>query len=381
MTKTPMIATAIALGVFCSTAQAQFAARTAPVTPNPFAANQSGPFPCGTYDDGTTENALGLTAGGERGWINVFTCVTTADSVETAYGTAMFPGSVTNGAAGSIDVYDEAGTDPNGFGAPTASVVTAVVNGDTDILNKFPLGTTVNFAGNAGMMATADQVAGQFPGPMDQDNPSPNSWVVGSTLGPGTLDSNNLANNNVPPQSLSSIGFFAAWLLRSDNTGGGTGPGTPICFGDGSGAPCGCGTEIAGTMGGCGNSLNVGGTLSATGTADTTNDSLGLSCSGVRTQPGLFFQADNTIGGGTGITFGDGIRCCGMNVIRLEVTVPPGPEPATATMSVNINGMFPGTINPGDKKCYQFWYRDPGMGNPCGGGNFNLSNAVSVTWS
>jgi hypothetical protein len=378
MTKTPMIATAIALGVFCSAAQAQFAARTAPVTPNPFATNQAGP--CNT-DDGTTENALGLTAGGQMGWINVFTCgVGTIDSVETAYGTAMFPGSVTNGAAGTVNIYDEAGTDPNGFGAPVDSVATSVVNGDTDIVNKIALNGAYTFGGNAGVMATADQVAGQFPGPMDQDNPSPNSWVVGSTLGPGTLDVNQLANNNVPPQSLSSIGFAAVWILRTDNTGGTTGTGTPVCFGDGSGAPCGCGTELAATGGGCGNSLGVGGTLSASGTADTTADSVGLSCSGVRTQPGLFFQADNTIGGGTGITFGDGIRCCGMNVIRLEIVVPPGPEPATATMGVNISGSFPGTISSGDKKCYQFWYRDPGAGNPCGGGNFNLSNAVSITW-
>lgn len=381
MTKTPMIATAIALGVFCTTAQAQFAARTTPVTPNPFAANQSGPFPCGQYDDGTTENALGLTAGGDMGWINVFTCgVGTIDSVETAYGTAMFPGSVTNGANSFVRIYDEAGTDPNGFGSPVDSTATTVVNGDTDILNSVALSGSYAFGNNAGILASADHVAGQFPGPMDQDNPNPNAWVVGSTLGPGTLDANNLANNNVPPQTLSSIGFAAAWLLRVEDTGTG-GPGTPVCFGDGNDAPCGCGTEIAGTGGGCGNSLGVGGTLSASGNADTTNDSLGLSCSGVRTQPGLFFQADNTIGGGTGITFGDGIRCCGQNVIRLEIVVPPGPEPATATMGVNINADFPGTISPGDKKCYQFWYRDPGSGNPCGGGNFNLSNAVSVTWS
>jgi hypothetical protein len=100
----------------------------------------------------------------------------------------------------------------------------------------------------------------------------------------------------------------------------------------------------------------------------------------VRSQPGLFFQGNNTIGGGTGVSFGDGIRCCGQNVVRLQVVVPPPPQPSTATLSVTITNTGPaGTVNPGDNKCYQYWYRDPGS-SPCGS-NFNLSNAVSITWS
>ena len=162
---------------------------------------------------------------------------------------------------------------------------------------------------------------------------------------------------------------------------GGGGPGTAVCFGDGSGAPCGCSNEAApGSGSGCLNSLGVGGVLSASGSADTTSDSLGLSVSGVRSQPGLFFQGNNTIAGGAGATFGDGLRCCGQSVVRLEIVNPSGPEPATADLTVTVTSQGPaGTVNPGDKKCYQYWYRDPG-GSPCGS-NFNFSNAVSVTWS
>lgn len=334
------------------------------------------PPPCGQYDDGTTENALGLTAGGEMGWIHYFSCANSYTAVETAYGTLMFPGSVTNGNNSRVAVYDDTDGDPTTGHSLSQSVNTVVVNGDTDILNSVALGAGESFAAGTfrAIMSTADQLAGEFPGPMDQDNPTPEAWVVGSTLGPGTLDINNLNNNNVPPMNMTAIGFPAAWLLREGSGGPPPEPGTSVCFGDGSGAPCGCGNENPAGNAGCLNSLGVGGLLSGSGTADTTADTLGLECSGVRSQPGLFFQGNNTIAGGAGATFGDGIRCCGQNVVRLEVVVPPQPEPSTATLTVTVTLQGPsGTVNPGDKKCYQYWYRDPG-GSPCGS-NFNLSNA------
>lgn len=158
-------------------------------------------------------------------------------------------------------------------------------------------------------------------------------------------------------------------------------PAFPIsCCGDGSGALCGCGNAALPRSGsGCLNGLGVGAALTATGSASVTNDTLELSCQGVPTQPGLFFQGDTWIGGGTGSTFGDGIRCCGQNVVRLEVVVPPPPQPATASTTVVISQHAPpGTVNAGDTKCYQHWYRNPGS-SPCGT-NFNLSNAVQATW-
>lgn len=337
----------------------------------------SAPPACGQYDDGTTENALGLTAGGEMGWYQSFTCTSSATTVETAYGTLMFPGSVTNGSTSRLALYDDSDGDPNVGATLLNNTSVVVVNGDTDVLNPTDLSGTAT-SGVLGVMATADHVAGEFIGPMDQDNPVPEAWVVGSTLGPGSMDINDLANNNVPPMQMSAIGFPAAWLLRVES-GTPSEPGTGLCFGDGSGAPCGCGNE-GGAGEGCLNSLGVGGSLSGSGTADTTADSLVLECSGVRSQPGLFFQGNNTIGGGTGATFGDGIRCCGQSVVRLEIVVPPTPQPSTATLTVTVTGQGPaGTVNPGDKKCYQYWYRDPG-GSPCGS-NFNLSNAYTVTWS
>jgi hypothetical protein len=65
--------------------------------------------------------------------------------------------------------------------------------------------------------------------------------------------------------------------------------------------------------------------------------------------------------------------------VRLEVINPPaGPEPVIVISTVAIASHAPGgTVNPGDTKCYQYWYRDPG--GPCGS-NFNLSNAMTITW-
>jgi hypothetical protein len=139
-----------------------------------FQINQAGPPPCGQKDDGTTENSLGLTAGGEMGWLTVWdsSCFpgNTINSVETAYGTLMFPGSVTNGANSQVVVYSDSDTDNN----PTTGVTmltktnTVVVNGDTDILNKVPITPHTKAPGTlrTWILVSADQVAGQFPGPM-----------------------------------------------------------------------------------------------------------------------------------------------------------------------------------------------------------------------
>jgi len=116
------------------------------------------------------------------------------------------------------------------------------------------------------------------------------------------------------------------------------------------------------------------------GTASITADTFSLTADGVINNNGLFFQGNNTIGGGAGTVFGDGIRCCGGGVVRIQVVNPPGAtSPATAQMTETATTNGPnGTIVAGGKKCYQFWYRDPTT-SPCGA-QFNLTNAITVTW-
>ena len=37
--------------------------------------------------------------------------------------------------------------------------------------------------------------------------------------------------------------------------------------------------------------------------------------------PGIFFQGDERVNGGDGDLFGDGLRCAGTNVVRLELPI------------------------------------------------------------
>ena len=77
--------------------------------------------PCGTFDDGTYENAIGLTAGGEVGWIHSVMCrLLQLESVETAYGT---PGGSAppNGSGSRIVVYRDGDCDSDPSTGPGAT--------------------------------------------------------------------------------------------------------------------------------------------------------------------------------------------------------------------------------------------------------------------
>lgn len=150
--------------------------------------------------------------------------------------------------------------------------------------------------------------------------------------------------------------------------------GTPYCLGDTvNSCPCGnAGAEGAG----CSNSTGNGATLKGAGSVSMQLQNFQLIGTGlVPAQPGLFFQGDNATGGGMGVFFGDGLRCAGGGVVRLQVATA---DAAGGTQStVNISQL--GGASPGQTKFYQFWYRDP-IGAPCNGG-FNLTNGIQVHWT
>lgn len=150
----------------------------------------------------------------------------------------------------------------------------------------------------------------------------------------------------------------------------------PYCFGDGSGTACPC--SNAGDAGhGCANgTFQSGSELTATGSASVGADTLVLEVFGSTPgQSGLFFQGDDAVNGGMGFTFGDGLRCAGGNVVRLQVRVADGTGSSATTISIAATA----SLSPGDLKRYQWWYRDPTL-SPCLTG-FNLSNGVEVTWA
>ena len=80
-----------------------------------------------------------------------------------------------------------------------------------------------------------------------------------------------------------------------------------------------------------------------------------------------------------GNQFGDGLRCAGGSVKRLEVQFASSAGEASTTGDL----ISKGSLSAGDVKTFQLWYRDPttsGGGSPCGSG-FNLSNGIQGAFS
>ncbi|MDP6410259.1 MAG: thrombospondin type 3 repeat-containing protein [Planctomycetota bacterium] len=177
----------------------------------------------------------------------------------------------------------------------------------------------------------------------------------------------------------SATDFLDAQPGVDDTPGGqnvpeGPAPATASCFGDGGGTVCPC-QNNGGAGEGCANSSGAGARIEGFGHPSVGADSLVLAVAGaIAQQPGLFFVGDTTLAGGAGVTFGDGLRCCGGSVLRLQVTFPDGAGSTASNLPIaGATG-----VQAGDKRCYQYWYRNPN-GSPCGAG-FNLTNALEVIW-
>jgi hypothetical protein len=154
----------------------------------------------------------------------------------------------------------------------------------------------------------------------------------------------------------------------------------PFCFGDpGSGTPCPCGNDNDGSVPGSGcasGSFASGAQLTASGQASVITDTLVLTCTHMhRKNFGLYFQAENQVNNGVGVPFGDGLRCVGGNLIRLQNRMSDLSGASSTTIGISTKA---GNISPGDIKRYQCWYRNP-TGSPCGF-DFNLSNGCEIIW-
>lgn len=158
------------------------------------------------------------------------------------------------------------------------------------------------------------------------------------------------------------------WVRLMVDVGG---VGTSFCFGDGSGAVCPCG-NLGGPEEGCANSSGFGALLTSSGSNSATADDLVLT--GSQLPPGvpaLFFSGTSVIAGGA--LFGDGLRCAGGQLTRIEVAF--ADAGGLAATSPGIAASLGAT--PGTQSILQLWYRDPA--GPCGV-QFNLSNAIDLTW-
>ena len=150
-------------------------------------------------------------------------------------------------------------------------------------------------------------------------------------------------------------------------------PGAAFCAGD-AGCPCG---NTSSNGGGCVNGSGTGGTLDGEGMASVSSDTLVLKSTDLLpNQPCLFFQGNNAINSGNGNPFGDGLRCAGGNVVRLEVRFANTGNGFTTQTTVSV--ATKGGVSAGQTKRYQYWYRDSGS-SPCGS-LFNLTHGYELVW-
>jgi hypothetical protein len=153
-------------------------------------------------------------------------------------------------------------------------------------------------------------------------------------------------------------------------------PGTSFCTGDAVGTTClGCGNNGAAGRGCANSSFATGSVLANSGSASISADTLVLTASSL-TGPGLFFQSNGLI---SPITFGDGMLCAAIGIIRMGVVFPTAgvaSYPGGSTPSpIHIAG---GPIAANDVKHYQVWYRDAVPF--CTGDTYNLTQGLSITW-
>ena len=203
----------------------------------------------------------------------------------------------------------------------------------------------------------------------------PNTW--GSYQASMTIDDSFVGN-------LFQIGFMntatnytpSGVVYDNINVGeAGVTPGTVFCTGDGGGTPCPCGNNST-NGGGCANGSGDGNVLSASGSDSISAADLVLSsANAIVSQPGLYFQGNNAVNGSNDNIFGDGLRCAGGGVIRLQVRFSDGSGGSSTTIDIGAKG----GVSAGDVKRYQHWSRDPNT-SPCGS-QFNLSNGIEITWT
>ncbi len=124
------------------------------------------------------------------------------------------------------------------------------------------------------------------------------------------------------------------------------------------------------------NSVGPGASMSSSGSVSAGANELVLSAGPCPPgQPGVFFYGSTQIE----TPFGNGNRCAGGNVFRLNPPIlvdPTGAATRPLDLTAAPANLGPGQIDPWSSWNFQFWYRDPAAG----GAGFNLSDALHVVF-
>ncbi|MFW5653902.1 MAG: hypothetical protein ACOC0P_07630, partial [Planctomycetota bacterium] len=172
------------------------------------------------YDDGTSENLLGLSGGGTICWMQYFETSgenDTINEISVAFGSSAFPGfAPPNGTPAFVGVWN----DPTNDGDPSDAVLldvkeTTIRNVDTDQFNVVRLRIQVSVNSGFFIGAWASHAPREFVAPVDQSQQyvRGRSWVVGDK--DDNFDPSNLLNNGVPPTDAVDVGMPGYFLLRA----------------------------------------------------------------------------------------------------------------------------------------------------------------------
>ncbi len=176
-------------------------------------------------DDGTRENAIGLTNGGQFIWLNRFTPLTADFPFKLEEIWVMFPAGQGISVGQLIDIYVYEDTDGDGNPGTGASLVGSVANAavqavDDVTFSVYTIGPlTLNGPGDiiiAVVNRTAGISAGTFVAALDQTSSAGRSWIGTYTIGnppnPPPLPATYLWG------TIDSFGFPGNWMIRGFGT-------------------------------------------------------------------------------------------------------------------------------------------------------------------
>ncbi|MBK7641442.1 MAG: hypothetical protein IPJ19_00085 [Planctomycetes bacterium] len=347
--------------------------------------------PCTPYDDGSTENLLGWTAGGDMVWLMRFGtpgASNTIGSIDVAWGSAAFPGfNPGNGTATDIFIYADGASQD---GDPTdatllLTIPTTVSNVDTDTYVHYPI-APLNITGVYFVGSHQAHNAGQFVAPMDQTTGTWSSfaWFFGDNSSPVANYANPGANIQ-PPLTFGEIGFPCQLLVRANCS---TGPATYLCDPASAGAiSCPCANPPSGSGRGCNNSASTGGaSITGAGNNSLATPTVAFTTAGERpTSPSILLQGNSS--NATGVVFGQGVRCVTGVLKRLytktavggSITAPNlgGGDPSIPARSAALGDV----IGAGTTRWYAVYYRDPiVLGGCVATSTYNITNTAQVVW-
>jgi hypothetical protein len=169
------------------------------------------------YDDGSSENSLGLIDGGEICWIQHCTGEGWIGYICTCFGTPRYPGNPGVSAGDTFRVY--LWDDPNGDGNPNDAVFLAEGTGivdagsiDSDVMQRAEIGPV--YVGESYFIgASAVHLSGSFPAPMDEHWPQNEAWV--GYVDGGTYDPQYPGGELAEPINMSSTDWPCNWLIAA----------------------------------------------------------------------------------------------------------------------------------------------------------------------